>query len=124
MNRRAADYGVVQHLIMVDGKRRLRLSDEARASILHAAQESGRLHAVLDEALQLLANPIQIQGVVLEKRLAPVPLVEADFGQLRQACVNVVMNACEAMSRGGRLLVETALVEGGRWVEIALPDAP
>jgi two-component system NtrC family sensor kinase len=77
---------------------------------------------VVDEAIQLLGNQIQIQGVALEKRLGDVPLVTADFGQLRQACVNVIMNACEAMSRGGRLAVETALVEDGRWVEIAFTD--
>jgi two-component system NtrC family sensor kinase len=81
------------------------------------------VHAVVEEALQLLANQIQIQGVVLEKRLAPVPVVEGDFGQLRQACVNVVMNACEAMARGGRLVVEAAVVEGGRWVELAFQDS-
>jgi two-component system NtrC family sensor kinase len=80
------------------------------------------IHGVVEEALQLLANQIQIQGVTLEKRLAPVPLVEGDFGLLRQACVNVVMNACEAMARGGRLVVEAALVEDGRWVELSFQD--
>jgi two-component system NtrC family sensor kinase len=80
------------------------------------------VHAVVDEALQLLQNQIQILGVTLDKKLAPVPLVEGDFGQLRQACVNVIMNACEAMQRGGRLTVEAALVEDGRWVELAFQD--
>jgi two-component system NtrC family sensor kinase len=80
-------------------------------------------NAVVEEAAQLLANQIQIQGVTLEKRLGDVPPVSADFGQLRQACVNVIMNACEAMSRGGKVLVETALVEGGKWVEIAFTDS-
>jgi two-component system NtrC family sensor kinase len=80
------------------------------------------IHGVVEEALQLLANQIQIQGVSLEKRLAPVPLVEGDFGLLRQACVNIVMNACEAMARGGRLVVEAALVEEGRWVELSFQD--
>jgi len=81
------------------------------------------VRGVVEEALQLLGNQIQIQGVVLEKRLAPVPLVDGDFGLLRQACVNVIMNACEAMARGGRLVVETALVEDGRWVELAFRNS-
>jgi two-component system NtrC family sensor kinase len=81
------------------------------------------VHAVIDEAVQLLGNQIQIQGVVLERKLAPVPVVDGDFGQLRQAFVNVIMNACEAMARGGRLVIETALVEDGRWVEIAFQDS-
>jgi two-component system NtrC family sensor kinase len=81
-----------------------------------------RLEAVLDEALQLLANQIQIQGVTLERRVAPLPHVEGDFGQLRQACVNVIMNACEAMGRGGRLTIEGAAIEGGK-VELAFQDS-
>jgi two-component system NtrC family sensor kinase len=80
------------------------------------------LNAVIDEAIQLLANQINIQGVKLEKRLSPVPAVSADFGQLRQACVNVVMNACEAMGRGGTLTVRSGPVDGGRWVELSFGD--
>ena len=87
------------------------------------ALKDTNVHAVVEEAVQLLANQIQIQGVVLEKRLAPVPLVDGDFGQLRQAFVNVMMNACEAMARGGRLTLETSVVDGGRWVEIAFQDS-
>ncbi len=82
-----------------------------------------QVNAVVEEAAQLLANQIQIQGVTLEKRLGDVPVISADFGQIRQACVNVIMNACEAMSRGGKIVVETALVEGGKWVEIAFTDS-
>ena len=87
------------------------------------ALKDTNVQAVVEEAVQLLANQIQIQGVVLEKRLAPVPLVDGDFGQLRQAFVNVMMNACEAMARGGRLTIETAVVDDGRWVEIAFQDS-
>jgi two-component system NtrC family sensor kinase len=80
------------------------------------------LNSVVEEAVQLLGNQINIQGVRLEKRLARLPPVSADFGQLRQACVNVVMNACEAMARGGTLTVTSAVVEDGRWVEVAFAD--
>ena len=58
----------------------------------------------------------------LEKRLGAVPPVLADFGQLRQACVNVVMNACEAVPRGGRLAIETRVAERGELVEIDFAD--
>jgi two-component system, NtrC family, sensor kinase len=78
--------------------------------------------AVLEEALQLLANQIQIQGVALERKLEPVPPVDGDFGQLRQACVNVIMNACEAMGRGGKLAVESHLLDDGT-IELAFQDS-
>jgi two-component system NtrC family sensor kinase len=80
------------------------------------------VNEVVEEAVLLLANQIRIQGVTLEKRLGAIPVVSADFGQLRQACVNVIMNAIEAMGRGGRLEIESALVDGGRWVEVAFTD--
>jgi two-component system NtrC family sensor kinase len=80
------------------------------------------LNAVLEEALQLLANPLALNDVRLAKTLGTLPLVKADFGQLRQACVNVIMNACEAMPRGGHLEVETRSVDGGRFAEVSFRD--
>jgi two-component system NtrC family sensor kinase len=79
-------------------------------------------NAVVDEGLQLLANQIHIQGVTIDKKLGPIPTVQGDFGQLRQAFVNVIMNACEAMARGGRLSIESSMVENGKWVEVAFTD--
>jgi two-component system NtrC family sensor kinase len=77
---------------------------------------------VVDEALSLLANGVAIQDVALERsRGEGLPPVLADFGQLRQAFLNVAMNACEAMGRGGRLRVETRAVAGG--VEVAFADS-
>jgi two-component system, NtrC family, sensor kinase len=80
------------------------------------------VNAAVEEALQLLANPIQLNDLRLEKSLGQLPPVQADFGQLRQACVNVIMNACEALPRGGHLRVATRVVEGGRWVELEFQD--
>jgi two-component system, NtrC family, sensor kinase len=80
------------------------------------------LNTVVEEALQLLANPIQLNDLRLEKSLGALPPVRADFGQLRQACVNVIMNACEALQRGGHLRVATRVVGAGRWVEMEFRD--
>jgi two-component system NtrC family sensor kinase len=46
--------------------------------------------------------------------------VVADFGQLRQAFVNIAMNGCEAMGRGGILRVATRERDG--FVEVVLSD--
>ena len=64
--------------------------------------------AVVDEALSLLSHRLMMQNVALQKRLPPMPLVKADFGQLRQAFVNIALNACEAMTQGGTLEVTAA----------------
>ncbi len=75
---------------------------------------------VVEEALSLLAHRLQMQNVTLEKDLPPLPLVKADFGQLRQSFVNVAMNACEAMANGGTLRVASRAV--GTSVEVRLTD--
>jgi two-component system NtrC family sensor kinase len=78
------------------------------------------LSAVVEEALTLLSHRLMMQNVVVDKRLPPMPLVLADFGQLRQAMVNIALNACEAMAHGGSLEVATAAK--GRLVEVIFRD--
>jgi two-component system NtrC family sensor kinase len=119
---------LVKHLLLVQRETERcsaivrNLLDFARERPL--AVKDVNLETVVDEAIQLLANQIQIQGVTLERRLGQSPLVEGDFGQLRQACVNVIMNACEAMSRGGKLVLESRAVEadGKTWGELSFAD--
>ena len=80
-----------------------------------------QVSAVVDEGLQLIAHQIAIQGLVLERHLEPTPPVLADFGQLRQAVVNVALNAIEAMGKRGTLTVSTrGSPDGG--VEIVIAD--
>jgi signal transduction histidine kinase len=52
------------------------------------------------------------------------PLVEADCGQIHQALMNLVLNACEAMPNGGTLTIETASVHIGekRYTLLAVSD--
>ncbi len=78
------------------------------------------VRAAVEEALSLLANQAQTQGIVLERDLPAVPPVLADFGQLRQAFLNVAMNACEAMGSSGRLRVSTRATD--QEVAIAFAD--
>ena len=50
---------------------------------------------------------------LLELRLAPLGAVLADRGRLQQVLLNLVLNARDAMARGGRVVVETRTVELG-----------
>jgi two-component system, NtrC family, sensor kinase len=75
---------------------------------------------VVEEALSLLAHRLLMQNVTLEKALTPMPLVKADFGQLRQSFVNIALNACEAMNKGGTLTVASRAT--GTTAEITMTD--
>jgi two-component system NtrC family sensor kinase len=82
---------------------------------------------VVEEALSLLEHRMAMQDVQVTREFAPVPAVRADFGQLRQAFVNVLMNACEAMPGGGALRVltrEVALSEAGKGGPLSATGKP
>ncbi len=80
------------------------------------------VNAALEEALSVAANQIAIQGIALKKDLKPLPTVQADFGQLRQAFLNVILNACEAMGQGGALDVTSRLAQEGTSIEVEVAD--
>lgn len=68
---------------------------------------------VLDGALALLENRLADFPVKLVvRRNSAMPSVLADPDQLREALLNILLNACEAMDYKGRLEVEESLVPG------------
>jgi two-component system NtrC family sensor kinase len=78
--------------------------------------------AALEEALSLTQHKLQLQQVVLKRDFDGPAVVRGDFGQLRQVFVNLALNACDAMEKGGSLVVTSRKVDDGRFVEVALAD--
>jgi signal transduction histidine kinase len=61
---------------------------------------------VVDQALKLLKNRLKLYGVTSNLiREKPLPEIMGDAEQLREALVNLVVNACEAMVGGGELTI-------------------
>ncbi|SPJ16049.1 Integral membrane sensor signal transduction histidine kinase [Syntrophobacter sp. SbD2] len=61
---------------------------------------------VVDMAVQLLRHRIDSYGVTLEvMRERKLPDVDCDPEQLKEVLVNLIVNACEAMGDGGRILI-------------------
>ncbi len=80
------------------------------------------VNAVIQEALSLLSNRVIIQGITVKKHLGEVPKVWAEFGQLRQAFVNIALNACEVMGRGGILSVTSCFLPEEKIAEAEFAD--
>jgi two-component system NtrC family sensor kinase len=80
------------------------------------------LEKVVTESLQLIGHQLQLQGHQVVTRLGQVPPVHGDFGELRQAFVNLALNAMESMGRGGRLEVGLRASQDGAWVELTIAD--
>ncbi|MGE5362321.1 MAG: sensor histidine kinase [Bacteroidales bacterium] len=76
----------------------------------------------INEALSLVDHQLAMQGVTLERAIEAGAMVEADFGQLRQAFVNIALNASDAMSSGGKLIVGAHVLAAERQVEIVFAD--
>ena len=61
---------------------------------------------VVDQVIQLLEHRLKSYDVdVRIERDQTLPEVEADPEQLKEVLVNIVVNACEAMNRGGSIVV-------------------
>jgi PAS domain S-box-containing protein len=62
--------------------------------------------------MEMMVRRLVGEDVVLLTKLEPqIPRVWADPGQLQQVIMNLVVNARDAMPRGGTLLIETGVVE-------------
>ena len=81
---------------------------------------------VVDMALQLLQHRLESYNVEVKlKRPRPLPEIWADPDQLKEVLVNLLTNACEAMGRGGTILIqerETFLQSIGQVVTIQVSD--
>lgn len=78
-------------------------------------------NAVVQEALQHLAAQFSHRRIVVETALADhLPMLPLDTPRLKQALLNVLVNASEALPTGGRITVSTAAA--GRGVEIGICD--
>jgi len=62
---------------------------------------------IVDMSLRLLHHRLKSQGVeILLERPYPLPDVLGDSDQLKEMLVNLLVNACEAMPKGGRIRIE------------------
>jgi signal transduction histidine kinase len=80
------------------------------------------LNTVVEEALFLLEPRCSKNGITVVRELErDLPDLTADPSQLSQVMVNLIVNAAQAMPRGGKLLIRTAL-EGDQ-VLLVVQDA-
>ena len=82
-----------------------------------------RVHDLFAEILPVLASEAQKNGVrIVQDCATTVPAVNGDAGMLRQAFLNLGLNACQAMPNGGTLRLVCSPASGGR-VEIKVEDS-
>lgn len=80
------------------------------------------LGAVVDEVVRIVEPECETSGVTLTTSgFDSLPLVSGDATMLRQAFLNLALNACQAMPNGGELRIVAAALSGRR-VEVRFED--
>ncbi|MGA1984805.1 MAG: ATP-binding protein [Candidatus Sulfotelmatobacter sp.] len=83
--------------------------------------QSTDLHIVIDRCLLLVRHQLELGGIELQqKRALDLPLVPCDPAQIEQVLLALIMNAIDAMPRGGSLWLETQITHDE--IEIAVRD--
>jgi len=73
------------------------------------------INKVIDAALLLVRNQINLENISLEKNLdLDLPLVLADFDKIQQVLINIMLNAIQAMPEGGKLIITTSAARGSK----------
>jgi len=77
---------------------------------------------VMEGVLNLLETQLEKSNVNVDFRFSPdLPAVEADYNQLQQVFLNLILNSIQAMPKGGELALEARPTDGHK-VRIAISD--
>src|SRR6185312_7780225 len=83
-------------------------------------KKSASLNEIVRETVELLRPEIENRGLAIDEKLAPqLPNAPLDPAQIKQALVNLMKNAMQAMTRGGMLSVQTGSGADGVSVSVA-----
>jgi len=81
------------------------------------------INSIVHTTLTLVQNMIDVSNIETSIHLADgLPPVFVDEHQVQQVLVNLVTNAVQAMSTGGRLVISTRMGKNGNSVEIGVAD--
>lgn len=84
-----------------------------------------QLNGLIDQVVSLTrarwSDIPQQRGVVIDmqaERAADLPVVQGDESEIREALINLVFNAVDAMPGGGKLLLRTGVDSGVAFIEV------
>jgi signal transduction histidine kinase len=118
--------GAIEHVEVIESEIR-RLDEVVQGFLKFTRPEDLRLQpvrplALFEEILPVIQPEAERTGVTVHVECpSSVPAVNGDAGMLRQAFLNLAINACQAMPNGGTLRLLAAPVSRAR-VEILVED--
>jgi len=81
------------------------------------------INDIIDRTLLLLDKQALVRNIRIEKALdRTLPPIEVDKNKIQQVFSNLAINACEAMPKGGALVVRSLMSRDGTHIEITFAD--
>jgi two-component system NtrC family sensor kinase len=82
------------------------------------------INELIERTTQLLENQASFQNVRIVKELDDsLPTIKLDRNKIQQVFWNLMLNACEAMPKGGQLTISDGLSADGRRIEVRFADS-
>jgi len=80
---------------------------------------------IVDESIKMIRNTLRLKDVDLVKEIRDrLPQILVDGDKMRQVLLNILHNACEAVDKGGRIIISLSLLKGrrGKKLRIQISD--
>jgi len=81
------------------------------------------INTLINNIILLVRNQTSFRSIEIQKNLEEnLPEVMADIDQIQQVFINLIINASEAMTEGGKLEIETKRDSGGDYIIVTFKD--
>ncbi|RCK72880.1 MAG: sensor histidine kinase [Ignavibacteriae bacterium] len=81
------------------------------------------INSLIENIILLVRNQASFRNIQIEKYLdTNIPEIMVDPDQIQQVFINIIINAAEAMGKGGKLLIETKRDKSGNNITIVFKD--
>lgn len=98
-----------------------RLLDFAKQS--KPQKRLANINGLIETIVLLVRNQTSFRNVTIEKYLdGGIPDVLVDPDQIQQVFVNIILNAAEAMTKGGKLVIRSSVTPDGQSVAVSFAD--
>lgn len=82
------------------------------------------VNLLIDNIVLLVRNQTSFRNLAIEKMFdEKLPPIMADPDQIQQVFINLILNAADAMQKGGKLILETKVIPIKEFIEIRIIDS-